>query len=226
MMVRFLALIFVLFASLAGARQDAAPVKSAIEEYLRLQTQGLPGKVTYSVGEIDAGNNLVPCSSLDVALPKEGRLWGRGNVIVRCQAEPGWKLYVPIHVRVTSEFLVTSRALGLGQTITETDLDQRSGDLTELPDGIFNDKSQAVGRITAQAIPAGRPLRSDMLRLPLVVQQGQGVKVVSRGSGFQVSSEGRALKNAAAGQVVQVRLSNGQVVSGIARSGGVVEVVF
>jgi flagella basal body P-ring formation protein FlgA len=52
------------------------------------------------------------------------------------------------------------------------------------------------------------------------------VKLVSEGPGFRVSAEGRALGNAADGQLVQVRAPSGQTVSGIARSGGIVEVRY
>jgi flagella basal body P-ring formation protein FlgA len=58
------------------------------------------------------------------------------------------------------------------------------------------------------------------------VLQNQAVKVVSKGPGFQVANDGRALNNGVEGQVVQVRLGNGQIVSGIARNGGVVEVTY
>lgn len=76
------------------------------------------------------------------------------------------------------------------------------------------------------SIAAGRPLRADMLRQPIVIQQNQTVKLVSRGAGFQVSNEGRALTNGLEGQIVQVRLASGQVVSGVARTGGIVEIGF
>ena len=46
------------------------------------------------------------------------------------------------------------------------------------------------------------------------------------GAGFQVASEGRALNQGSEGEVIQVRLTSGQVVSGIARASGVVEVGF
>jgi flagella basal body P-ring formation protein FlgA len=65
-----------------------------------------------------------------------------------------------------------------------------------------------------------------MLRQQPSVQQGQNVRLVSRGPGFQVSAEGRALNTAADGQVAQVRTSTGQTISGIARTGGVVEVRY
>jgi flagella basal body P-ring formation protein FlgA len=66
-----------------------------------------------------------------------------------------------------------------------------------------------------------------MLRLPPAVRQGQTVKVVSGGdAGFRVTSEGRALNGAADGEPVRVRMSTGQVLSGTARNGGVVEVRY
>jgi flagella basal body P-ring formation protein FlgA len=50
--------------------------------------------------------------------------------------------------------------------------------------------------------------------------------VVSRGPGFLVTAEGKAVANAADGQVAQARLTSGQTLSGIARSGGVVEIAY
>lgn len=208
------------------ARQDPLPVKEAVESFLRTQTAGLPGQVSYTVGSIDAHNQLAPCTALEVALPPGAKGWGRTNVTVRCVAAPGWSIFLPVHVRVVADYLVTAMPLAQGQTVTPGDLSRRQGDLSELPAGILTDERQAVGRTAALSISAGRPLRADMLRQPLVIQQNQTVRVVSRGAGFEVANEGRALNNGADGQVVQVRLHTGQVVSGIARAGGIVEVGF
>jgi flagella basal body P-ring formation protein FlgA len=49
---------------------------------------------------------------------------------------------------------------------------------------------------------------------------------VSSGSGFSVSAEGRAMSTAGDGQVVQVKTGNGQQITGIAKTGGMVEVAF
>ena len=71
----------------------------------------------------------------------------------------------------------------------------------------------------------GSPL-GDQLLAPLVVRQGQSVRVVSKGSSFSVSAEGKALNNAADGQVAQVRMSSGQTVSGVAKADGSVEIAY
>lgn len=222
----FLLLTALLPAFPAGAYQDPAPVKKAVEDYLRIQTKGLPGQVSFTVSSLDPNNQLAPCSSFEVSLPPGARVWGRTSLAVRCAQEGGWHAFVPVHVRIFAAYLVSARAVTQGQALAEADLSSQNGDLADLPSGVLTDPRQAIGRVAAMSIPAGRPLRGDMLRQPVVVQQGQSVKVVSKGAGFQVANEGRALNNAADGQVAQVRLQNGQIVSGIARSGGYVEVSY
>jgi len=213
----------------AAARQDPVPVRKAVEDFLQVQTKGLPGKVSLTIGSVDPQNNLAPCAAFEVSLPQGARTWGRTSVNVRCQAEAGsaWSIYVPIQVRVVADYLVSARPLAQGQTVTQADLARNRGDLADLPSGILTESSQAIGKTVSMSVAAGRPLRSDMLRQPLVVQQGQNVKVVSKGAGFQVSGgDGRALNNAVEGQVAQVRMANGSVLSGIARAGGMVEINY
>lgn len=210
----------------AQGRQDPAAVRRAVEEFLRVQTRGLPGTVTISVGTVDPHNAFPACTALDVSLAPGGRAWGRSSALVSCPGDGGWRLFVPFQVRVQGEYLILTRAVAQGQAVVETDLGRQTGDLTELPAGVLTDPAQAVGRTATMALQPGRPLRGDLLRQAMAVLQGQSVKVVSRGAGFQVANEGRALNNAAPGQVAQVRLANGQVLSGIARPGGIVEVTY
>lgn len=210
----------------AGARQDPAVVKKAVEDYMRVQTRGLPGTVTVSAGAVDPNNQWAPCPAPEVTMAPGARAWGRSSVAVTCPGEGGWKIFVPVQVRVQGEYLILVRAVPQGQALVEADLGRQTGDLTELPAGVLTDAAQAVGRTATMALQPGRPLRGDLLRQAMAVLQGQSVKVVSGGTAFQVANEGRALNNAAPGQVAQVRLANGQVISGIARAGGIVEVAY
>ncbi|MBI4983841.1 MAG: flagellar basal body P-ring formation protein FlgA [Rhodocyclales bacterium] len=219
-------LLAVLFAAAATARQDPAAVRKAVDDYLRIQVKGLPGQASYSVGAFDPNNNLAPCAAFDVSLPSGSRAWGRTSLRVQCVEEGSWSVFVPVQIKVVAGYLTLARSLAAGQVIAAADLVVRSGDLAELPNGTLTDPQQAVGRAVTMAIQAGRPLRADMIRQVFVVQQGQNVKVISKGPGFQVANDGKALNNAAEGQVAQVRLQNGQIVSGIARNGAQVEVGY
>ncbi len=225
-MQRWIPFLFLLFAPLAHTHQDPAPVKRAIEAWLAVQTMGLPGQVSYEISGLDPSNQLVPCQSFDVSRPNGGQSWGRTNVVVRCLGKAGWRVHVPVHIRIKREFLITARPIPQGQVVDAEDLVTQMGDISELPVNILVDATVVVGKVAATSIPAGRPLRADMLKAPLAVRQGQTVKVISRGPGFSVGNEGRALNNVQEGQVAQVRLATGQIINGIAKANGTVEVNY
>lgn len=203
---------------------DSESIHRAIADFLSARGKSLPGPMTYNIGPIKTGGFANGCRSMEVRMDAGARPWGRTHVNVRCTDGATWSMYVPVTIHVAVEYLVTSRPLRVGQTIAEDDLAKRRGDLADLPTGILTDSTHVVGQTSGVSLPADRPLRAEMLRQPLVVKQGQGVKIISGGAGFRVSSEGRALSNGVAGQVVQVRLPSGQVISGIAQSDGTIEV--
>ena len=204
---------------------DSAAIRLAVEEFLSTQVRSYPGKSTYSIGTIDANRLAGVCAGFDVSMANGARPWGKTQVAVRCRGGT-WSLWVPVQIRVVAEYLVAARPISIGQKLTDADVRGQLGELSDLPNAILMDKEQAVGRAALASLAVGRPLRADMLRLPMVVQQGQSVKVVGTGSGFQVSNEGRALTSAVVGQVTQVRLNSGQILSGVVRADGTVEIKF
>ncbi|AKU10849.1 chaperon for flagellar basal body P-ring formation [Azoarcus sp. CIB] len=210
----------------AGAQQPLAPVRQAVMTFLGQQTSGLPGKVGITVEGVDPQNQLPACAELVPFLPPGTRAWGRINVGVRCESPFGWTIYVPAQISVVGDYLVAARPIRAGQVIAPADLERRSGDLAGEAPNTLTDMTQAVGHSARFTIAAGNALRTDMLRLPQTVRQGQHVKVVGTGSGFTVTNEGRALNAAAAGEPVRVRLGSGQVISGKARADGTVELDF
>lgn len=219
---RFLpALPALLVAGLVGANEL---VTATVDQYLKSQTRGLPGKVSYTVGGLDPRTQLSPCSAMEPFLPPGTRLWGKTNVGVRCLGPATWTVYVPVQISASGDYVVSVRPLAAGQPLSSADFVVRQGDLTQLPPGVVTDPAQAAGKTLKNSIGTGQPIRGDMLLAPFVVQQGQTVRLISQGPGFAVSNEGRALSNAAEGQVAQARTASGQVISGIARPGGIIEI--
>lgn len=207
-------------------KQDLSLVKAKVVEFLQTQTVGYPGKVAVQAGAIDPNLKLVQCQDIQVFLPTGSRAWGKTSVGVRCSTPSAWTIYVQATVNVVAQYLVAAAPLAQGRVVTQDDVLFQTGDLTQLPPGIFTDVTQALGRIVNISMNAGTVLRQEMLKLSPVIQQGQTVIITSAGKGFRVSAEGKAMSKANEGQVVQVKVANGQIVSGIARQGGQVEVVF
>ena len=209
-----------------GLRQDPAVVRQIAEQFLHAQTRGLPGHVSISVSKLDPRLDLAACATPQAFMPSGSRVWGKTTVGIRCTVPTPWTVYIQAKVSVVADYIVTAAPLAQGQIVSATDLATMQGDLTTLPTGIITDAAQAIGRTVTLSLQAGSALRQDSLRSQPAVQQGQTVRLVSVGPGFQVSSEGQALTSAGEGQLVQARTQAGQMIRGIAKAGGVVEVSY
>jgi flagellar basal body P-ring formation protein FlgA len=207
-------------------RQDPAKISRNVEQFLRNQTIGLPGQVIVSVGNIDSRLNLKDCLSPEPFLPQGSRAWGKTTIGVRCTAPTSWTVYVQATVKIIGDYIATLAPLAQGKVIDANDIVKLEGDLTSLPAGIITNEFQAIGRTLAVSLASGTPLRFDALRNQFAVQQGQIIRLVSIGPGFRVSTEARALANANDGHIVQVKTTSGQLITGVAKAGGVVEVHF
>ncbi|WP_050462275.1 flagellar basal body P-ring formation chaperone FlgA [Herbaspirillum autotrophicum] len=227
-----LAMLSLLFAqptlaqSTTPPRQDLGALQQAAQDFMQVQATGLPGTVTIAVDPVDPRLILPACAAPQAFMPNGGRLWGKTSIGIKCTAPSPWVIYVRATVQVIAEYIVTSAPLAQGQTIGPNDISKVRGDLSALPNGIITEESQAIGRTVATSLALGTPLRQDTLRSQRVVQQGQAVRVVSIGPGFQISTEARAMSNATEGQLAQARTPAGQVVSGIAKAGGILEINY
>lgn len=225
MVTRLLCFFSLLVCSLLANGADSVVVLDTAERHIRLQTQGLPGKVSITMGQFDA-SRLPTCNAHEAFTPQGSRMNGKTFVGVRCLTPNSWSVLVPAQIAVTGNYVTTSRSILAGQTIQISDLVLLSGDVSQLPTGALNDPASAVGKSPRNSLGAGQILRNDQLISPVVIRQNQTVRVISTGAGFSVSAEGKALSNASAGQIVSIRMTSGQTISGIARSDGSVEVSF
>jgi len=225
MLIRLVVILLLLSCATTPRAAEPDIVIDTAERHVRLQTQGMPGKVQITMGKLDV-SRLPPCSAHEAFSPPGTRLSGKTHVGVRCLGPNIWSVLVPVQISVTGNYVTTSRPLAAGQTIAPADLITLTGDLANLPTGVVTDPQTAIGKSLRNALSAGQPLRSDQLLAPLVIRQGQTVRVISQGTGFAVSAEGKALNNVSEGQLAQVRMSSGQTLSGIARADGSVEISF
>jgi flagellar basal body P-ring formation protein FlgA len=213
-------------ATMAMPARGAAPLSGSagqvIEQFLWTQTAGLPGKVSITLDTPRLGT-LPPCDAPEAFLPPGVRPWGRVSVGVRCNESPPWTRYVAAHVALVSTYYVAARPIAAGQALTPADVMVREGDLSTLPASVVVDPAQLSGVVASNRIASGAPIRRELLRGVVLVQQGQSIKLVTRGTGFVASAEGKAMTDAAAGAVIQVKIQGGQLLSGIVQPDGSVE---
>ena len=212
--------------AMAAEWQSMESIQAAAEAFAQQKTANIDGEVSISSTPPDSRVKIGKCSNLETSLPSGNRLWGRASIKVSCSSPFKWTIYVPVMVRVTGKAVVTSRAIGGGQLIDTQDVEIQVIDLTPYPVGVFTQLDQAIGKITSSSVPAGSPVRPEVLRTPLAIRQGQQVIVIAKGESFKVTSEGQAMSNALLGQIVAVKTKSGQVVKGIAKGDGTVEVSF
>lgn len=205
--------------------QETALIKNAIEDFLYNNTATLPGQVIVNVGQIDKRLALPKCPQLEPFVPTGGRLWGKTSIGVRCDSQLAtWTIYVQTEINVMTNVLHIARPVSIGQVLTYEDIAPQNVNLTQMPEGLFTDAAQVVGKVATTNLTAGQPVRAQMLRAPYVIQRGQTVNLVAQGRGFSIRSEGQALTDAAEGQVVQVRNKSGRIISGLARINSIVEI--
>jgi flagella basal body P-ring formation protein FlgA len=206
--------------------QDHEKIRQSAEQFLRAQASALPGETRVTIGAIDSNLHLASCDTLEAFLPSGSRAWGKTTVGVRCRQPVPWTVYISSTVHVMSDYIAAAVPLSQGKIIGQNDIVKLKGDLATLPAGILTDPMQAIGHTVAVSLSSGIPLTQSALHIQQAVQQGQTVRLVSSGLGFSISAEAKALTAANEGQLVRAKTASGQIVNGIAKLGGVVEVAY
>jgi flagella basal body P-ring formation protein FlgA len=208
------------------AAGDAIGAAGNLQLLLARETAGIDGRVEISVGALDPRISLATCSNIEPFLPKGTRAWGKINVGIRCREGAGWTAFIPVTVRVFGSALAARKTLMSGVVPADNDVELVETEVSREAGVPVADLGQLAGKTLARAVFAGQILRQEYFRFPPAVMQGDQVKVVASGPGFSISADGEALSHALNGQNVRVKTDSGRIVSGIARTGRVVEMHF
>ncbi|HSH87792.1 MAG TPA: flagellar basal body P-ring formation chaperone FlgA [Methylophilus sp.] len=203
-------------------------IYQTVMQYVQGQTQGYPGKVNIEIQPLDNRIRVADCDMMEAFAVQGTRLWGKTHIGIRClqTVTKPWTLYVQADVQVWGEYAVTGLPVSQGAPVQASDIVMQNGDLTKLPAGIITDLAMLEGKKASMNMPLGTVLRPELLKAMPVIMQGQMVQLNSRGDGFVISADGTAMQTANVGQVVDVKVSSGQVIKGVAQSSGKVDVRF
>lgn len=183
-------------------------------------------RVEVTLGELNPRLQLAPCARIEPFLPPGARLWGRSFIGLRCLQGATWSVSLPVTVRVFGPALVAARPLAAHAPLVPEDVAEAEVEWTREAQGVATRAEQLDNRVLTRPVAAGQPLPLAALRAPQVIAAGDPVKIYGQGRGFAVTAEAIALAPAQDGQAVRVRTESGRIVTGTARAGRRVEVVF
>lgn len=183
-------------------------------------------RVDVTVGRLDPRLQLAPCTRSEPFIPTGARLWGRAHVGLRCVEGANWSVLLPVTVRIYGPALVAARPLTAQAPLGQDDVQLADVEWTREPQGVVTDMQQLTNRVLQRPIATGQPIALSALRAPVVIAQGDPVKLVGTGQNFSISAQAIALGSAQDGHSVRVRTESGRILSGTARGGRVVDVSF
>jgi flagella basal body P-ring formation protein FlgA len=167
------------------------------------------------VEQVDPNIAVPACigGAIEISTQPGARVWGRTTLQLRC-AKAGWMVNVPFNIRVFGDYVVASRYLPFGQKIEPGDIRVIEGELNLLPDDVLRTPKGAYDRVLNRPLQMGSPIGLNDLRESSVIKVGDPVRLVLSGKDFEVSGEGIAQTSGMIGDMVRVRLADGQVLQG------------
>ena len=179
------------------------------------------------VEQVDPNIAVPACigGAIEISTQPGARVWGRTTLQLRC-AKAGWMVNVPFNIRVFGDYVVASRYLPFGQKIEPGDIRVIEGELNLLPDDVLRTPKGAYDRVLNRPLQMGSPIGLNDLRESSVIKVGDPVRLVLSGKDFEVSGEGIAQTSGMIGDMVRVRLADGQVLQGKVLRPSVVRVII
>jgi len=174
---------------------------------------------------LDPGISTPPCvgGSVEVGTAMGSRIWGRTTLQLRC-AKAAWMINVPVNIHVFGDYVVAARYLPFGQKIEPGDIRVVEGDLSLLPDDVLRSQKGAYDRVLSRPLQMGSPVGLNDLKESTVIRVGDPVRILLSGKGFEVSGEGIAQNAGVVGDMIRVRIPDGQVLQAKVLRPGVVAV--
>ncbi len=220
-----LLLVLLLPALTAAAEGPMALLEAAITEYvLSHSSQTAPG-ARVSISAVRLRGGVFPSGkveSLEVAPRNGARLSGpvSFNVSVKRRGMRDVNVVVTARVRMIRTVVRAARTIRMHELIGASDVELADVDARGVPGAAAGTLGEVVGMEAARPISAGRIVRTDYLKRPLMVKKGQNLVVMARVGQILVRARATALGDARLDSVVKARTPGGRIISGLVTGPG------
>jgi len=194
--------------ALAAGHTTAEQVRQASIRFLgqfAAEQAALNYKVDFEPGTIDKRLALAQCSRpLDVEFTSDPFRTTRPSLLVSCQGEQPWRMYVTAKVSIHGPALVAARPLARGERISAGMISTEAVKVNASRRGIIRTPAEVIGMEVRRPVQTGTVITPDILAAPDAVERGDHVIITAQSGAFSVSSRGKALANGSIGEQVLV----------------------
>jgi flagella basal body P-ring formation protein FlgA len=206
--------------------QSPDVIRAQVRDFVTRSVARPDARLEVEVGPLDPRLRVSRCpGNLTAFRPPGARPVGRSHVGLRCEASPGWTIYIPVQVRLYAPVLVAKHPLVRGSTLANSDIRHEIMDLGSLPPGVLSNPADVAGRQMLYPVAGGTVLRVSLIKANRLIQRGEKITILARTGGIEVRVAGEALHDGFAGEPVQVRnLLTQKIIHAIPREAGVVQI--
>jgi len=137
--------------------------------------------------------------------PGKGRSSVMALLEVTEEGAPAREFWVTAGIRVRAQVLAAARAVPQGKAIGPEDVTERTVDISDLRTAYLRSPAEAAGMVARRSIPSGDPLTRDLLSEPILVRNGETVRLCLVRGGISLTSTVRAEQDGRMGQWIKVR---------------------
>ncbi|MBW2590370.1 MAG: flagellar basal body P-ring formation protein FlgA [Deltaproteobacteria bacterium] len=114
------------------------------------------------------------------------------------------KVKATVKIKIFKEVVVTQKPLGRYRTITQDDVYMKKMDITNLPNDIFTNYQDVLGKRVRRNIWAKVVLRAEYIEFPPLVKRGDTVMIVAESENMKITALGEVRKAGRRGERVKV----------------------
>ena len=162
-------------------------------------------EVEYQLGTLDQRLSLSDCvEPLDVEFSGDPERTARATLLVSCQSERPWRMFLKANVKITAQGWVAARPIGRGEQLDQDMLERTDVVINQRRRSGYTDPDNMIGMNARRAINAGTAITPDMLSAPEAVARGDRV-IISAGNGvFSIQTRGEAVNGGKVGEQISV----------------------
>lgn len=210
-----------------AAWHTVSEITDTAENYVRHAVDPADSHIVPTARYLDPRLKLPRCGNGLEAFVRPGtELSGQIIVGVRCTGLKPWKVYVPVHVAVMQDVLVTRHHMPRGQRLQQQDVQLAARDVSGLVGGYLSQVSDILGYRLKRSVSKGVLIIPAFIQADVMINRGQSVTLVVSNATIDVRMPGKAMMDGSANQRIKVKNTrSGKIVEGFVRSAEQVEVL-